>query len=67
MGTNTTTENGVGKSLTVTGPNAGPALMVATPATSTSPGAIGHVAQDGSFFYVCIATDSWKRIALVAF
>lgn len=67
MGTNYTTETGVGKSLTVTGPNAGPVLMVATPATSTSPGVVGHVAQDGSFLYVCIADDSWKRIALSAF
>jgi len=67
MGTNTTTENGVGKTLTVIGPNAGPVLMVAAPATSTSSGAPNMIATDGTYLYVCIAADSWKRVALAAF
>lgn len=37
------------------------------PATSTSAGIPGQRAFDANFEYVCIATNSWKRIALVAF
>lgn len=34
------------------------------PATSTSPGAAGQVEWDANYFYVCIATNVWKRTAL---
>lgn len=67
MGTNTETVNGVTKTSTITGPNAGPATFVPAPATSTSSGQPLQIAQDGSFLYVCIAADSWKRITLDAF
>lgn len=67
MGTNTTTENGVTKTLTVTGPNAGPAIFAPAPATSASAGQPGQVATDGAYFYVCVAANSWKRAALSAF
>jgi hypothetical protein len=39
----------------------------AAPATSTSTGQAGQIAFDASWFYVCVATNSWKRIALSSF
>lgn len=67
MGTNTYTENGVTKTQTVAGPNAGPAIFVPAPASSSDTGAPNQIATDGTYFYVCIAADSWKRITLNAF
>jgi hypothetical protein len=40
------------------------ALAGAAPATSTSAGTVGQVAWDAEYFYVCVATDTWKRTAL---
>lgn len=37
--------------------------FVTPPASSTSTGVAGSLAQDASYFYVCTATNSWKRIA----
>jgi hypothetical protein len=34
---------------------------VAVPATATSAGSIGQVACDASFFYYCIAPNTWVR------
>lgn len=34
------------------------------PATSTSPGSKGDNAFDANYFYVCVATNTWKRVAL---
>lgn len=34
------------------------------PASSASSGIAGMITWDSSYFYVCIATDSWKRTAL---
>lgn len=34
---------------------------VTAPATKTSPGTIGQVAQDGNFWYICTALNTWKR------
>jgi hypothetical protein len=39
----------------------------AAPATSTSAGIPNQLAQDGNFLYVCVAKNSWKRVALSAF
>lgn len=39
---------------------------VATPATAVSAGTAGQVAYDSTHFYVCIATNSWVRVALAA-
>jgi len=36
-----------------------------TPADSTATGTKGQVAWDANYFYQCIATDSWKRLALI--
>lgn len=34
---------------------------VAAPVAKTSTGVAGTVAKDGNFFYICTATDTWKR------
>jgi parallel beta-helix repeat protein len=36
---------------------------VATPATAAAAGLVGQVARDASYFYVCVATNTWRRIA----
>jgi len=36
------------------------------PSTTTSSGTAGDVAYDTSYAYFCIAINSWKRVALVA-
>lgn len=36
---------------------------VAAPATSTSSGVAGQRAYDATYFYICIATNTWRRIA----
>lgn len=42
-------------------------IFTAVPVSSTAPGAIGQMAQDGSYFYICVALNSWKRIALSSY
>jgi hypothetical protein len=37
-----------------------------TPASSTATGTKGEVAWDDDYIYVCIDTDTWKRVALSA-
>lgn len=39
-------------------------LTGAAPATATSTGTAGQIAWDANFFYVCTATNTWKRTAL---
>lgn len=39
-------------------------LFTTAPASATSPGTMGQMAYDSSYFYVCIALNSWKRTAL---
>jgi hypothetical protein len=34
-----------------------------TPASSTATGNQGEICWDSSFLYVCIATNTWRRIA----
>lgn len=36
----------------------------AAPASATDTGTPGQMAYDADYFYVCVATDTWKRIAL---
>lgn len=38
-----------------------------TPASSSASGSTGDIAWDSSYLYVCVATNSWKRIALSTF
>lgn len=32
------------------------------PSSSNDTGTIGEVAKDGTYFYVCVDTDTWERI-----
>lgn len=41
-------------------------LKVPVPATATSTGQVGQWAADANYFYVCTATDVWKRVAISA-
>lgn len=34
------------------------------PATSTSPGETGTIAWDSTYIYICIATNTWKRVQI---
>ena len=34
------------------------------PPTPTSTGVVGQIAADSSFFYICTATNTWRRVAL---
>lgn len=38
--------------------------LSATPATSTATGTVGTISWDASCIYICIATDTWKRVAI---
>lgn len=40
------------------------ALFTTVPATATSTGSAGQMAYDSSFFYICTATDTWRRVAI---
>lgn len=37
------------------------------PASSSGAGTAKQIAVDGNFIYVCTATNTWKRVALVAY
>ena len=45
----------------------GYAKPVAVPSTATSAGSPGQVACDASFFYYCIAANTWVRAAVATF
>lgn len=36
-----------------------------TPASAAATGVAGTIAWDANFIYVCVATDTWKRIAII--
>lgn len=38
--------------------------IVAVPSTATSSGQVGQIAYDSNFFYVCVANNTWVRVAL---
>lgn len=38
-----------------------------TPASSSASGTAGEIAWDSNYIYVCVATNSWKRVALSTF
>lgn len=42
-------------------------VSTSAPASSAATGTAGQIATDSNFLYVCIGTNSWKRIALSAF
>lgn len=37
-----------------------------TIATATTPGRAGQWCYDANFIYVCVAADTWKRVAISA-
>lgn len=39
-------------------------IRVAVPATATSTGFVGQIAYDATHFYVCTATNVWRRVAI---
>ncbi len=41
-----------------------PIAWVSAPSTASSAGTAGQAAYDGSYFYLCIATNTWIRGAL---
>lgn len=54
-------------------PNIGTALVATfsslgiasdPPASATAPGVAGTVTWDSGFIYLCVATDTWKRVAI---
>ena len=52
---------------TINIPNLSKLTLLPVPATSSSAGEVGQFATDTSHFYVCIGTNSWKRISLTSF
>jgi hypothetical protein len=68
-GTNNTANTfqvGIHRLLEATGKIPPDRYVVAAPATASSPGEPGQIAYDGSFIYVCVATNTWRRAALSA-
>jgi hypothetical protein len=45
-------------------PNPVYTVLVDPPTTTTSTGVEGDIANDTTYFYVCVATNTWGRIAL---
>jgi hypothetical protein len=37
------------------------------PASAAAPGTSGQLAFDGSFLYVCVSSNAWRRTALSTF
>jgi len=42
-------------------------LSSVAPVTSTSNGVTGQVAFDVGYIYVCVATNTWKRVSISSF
>ena len=40
------------------------AVNVGAPASAAATGTLGDVAWDADYFYICTATDTWKRVAV---
>jgi hypothetical protein len=40
---------------------------VSPPATSTSTGTAGQFSANATYFYICIATNTWRRVATETF
>ena len=50
------------ESLTISGQSV--TQQVSAPASASSAGSLGQTSYDGSYFYVCVSADTWKRAAL---
>jgi hypothetical protein len=42
-------------------------LTAPVPATAASTGRAGQIAYGGGFLYVCVATNTWQRVAIATF
>jgi hypothetical protein len=42
------------------------ATRVAVPTSATSAGTAGTWAMDATHYYVCVATDTWRRVEVVS-
>jgi len=42
----------------------GSTLSTGTPATAAATGTTGTLQYDASYLYVCVATDTWKRVGI---
>lgn len=40
---------------------------VSAPATSSSTGTAGQIASNGTYLYVCVAANSWRRVLMETF
>lgn len=51
---------------TITVENLSSNLIVSNtvPANSSASGARGYIAADDSYIYICVDTDTWKRVAI---
>ena len=38
-------------------------IPVQTVVNSTDPGITGQICADANYLYICVATDTWKRVA----
>jgi hypothetical protein len=38
--------------------------LVAPPTSSTAAGTVGQISWDANYIYVCVNTNTWKRVAL---
>ena len=43
-----------------------PAEIVTAPGSATSNGVAGQIAYDSGFMYICIATNTWRRVAIAS-
>ena len=48
-------------------PITNPTLKVNPPSSSSSPGYYGQIAWDTNYIYICVATNTWSRVALSSF
>lgn len=39
-------------------------VLASVPASATATGVVGQISFDASYFYVCVATNVWKRVAI---
>ncbi len=72
LGLTDTPSSYVGQALKVPRVNAGetaieftvPQIIASTPAAASATGTAGQFAWDTNYIYVCVATDTWKRVAI---
>lgn len=58
-----TVPNTIGSGLAITS-GAFEVTSPTTPASATATGTVGTIAWDSDYIYICVATDTWKRVAI---